>query len=417
MKNYSYTVEERFLKYVQIDTTADPTSTSFPSSEKQKDLAKILVQELQEIGISDAEMDQHGYVYATIESNSPKENIPTICFCAHMDTAPDCSGTNVVPIVHRKYDGSPITLPHDTTQIITKEKHKYLNEKIGDDIITASGLTLLGADDKAGIAIIMDFAHYIVNHPEVKHGKIRILFTPDEEVGRGVEQLDMEKLNADYGYTLDGGTLGSIEDESFSADGVSIKIHGISAHPGYAKNKMVNAIKVVAEIIAALPKTEWSPETTEKREGFVHPTSIKGELECTTVNFIVRDHVTANLKIHEERLKTIVDNILKNYPELDVEFTITEQYRNMKEVLNTVPFVTEYAIEAMQRIGITSEATIIRGGTDGSKLSFMGLPCPNIFTGEMAIHSRHEYVSVQDMQKAVHTMVELIQIWEEKGIQ
>ena len=414
MKNYIYTVTDRFIKYVQIDTTADPTSTSFPSSEKQKDLARILVKELQEMGISDAEMDQHGYVYATIESNSPKENIPTICFCAHMDTAPDCSGTNVKPIIHQKYDGTPIVLPDDNTQVITTEKHKYLKEKIGDDIITASGLTLLGADDKAGIAIIMDFAHYIVNHPEVKHGKIRILFTPDEEVGRGVEELDMEKLNADYGYTLDGGSLGSIEDESFSADGVSIKIHGISAHPGYAKNKMVNAIKVVSEIIAALPKNEWSPETTEKREGFVHPTSIKGELECTTVNLIVRDHITPNLKVHEDRLKSIVDDILKNYPELEVDFTITEQYRNMKEVLDTVPFVTDYAIEAMKRVGITSEATIIRGGTDGSKLSFMGLPCPNIFTGEMAIHSRHEYVSVQDMQKAVHTMVELIQIWEEK---
>jgi tripeptide aminopeptidase len=261
----------------------------------------------------------------------------------------------------------------------------------------------------------MDFAHYIVNHPEVKHGKIRILFTPDEEVGRGVEHLDMEKLNADYGYTLDGGPLGSIEDESFSADAVSLKIHGISAHPGYAKNKMVNAIKVAAEIVAALPKSECSPETTEKREGFLHPTSIKGELECTTVNFIVRDHSTNNLKIHEDRLKAIVDGILQNYPELKVEFKITEQYRNMKEVLNTVPFVTDFAIEAMKRVGIISKATIIRGGTDGSKLSFMGLPCPNIFTGEMAIHSRHEYVSIQDMQKAVKTMVELIKIWEEKG--
>ena len=415
MNNYTHTVEERFVKYVQIDTTADPISTSFPSSEKQKDLAKVLVQELLEIGIKDAEMDQYGYVYATIESNSPKENIPTICFCAHMDTAPDCSGTNVKPIIHHKYDGTPIVLPDDNTQIITTDKHKYLKEKIGDDIITASGLTLLGADDKAGIAIIMDFANYIVNYPEVKHGKIRILFTPDEEVGRGVEHLDMEKLNADYGYTLDGGSLGSIEDESFSADAVSLKIHGISAHPGYAKNKMVNAIKVAAEIVAALPKSECSPETTEKREGFLHPTSIKGELECTTVNFIVRDHLTNNLKIHEDRLKVIVDGILQNYPELKVEFKITEQYRNMKEVLNTVPFVTDFAIEAMKRVGIISEATIIRGGTDGSKLSFMGLPCPNIFTGEMAIHSRHEYVSIQDMQKAVKTMVELIKIWEEKG--
>ena len=412
MDNYTYTVEERFLKYVQIDTTADPLSPSFPSSEKQKDLARVLVQELQEIGIKDAEMDEWGYVYATIESNSDNVNSPTICFCAHMDTAPDCSGTNVKPIVHRKYDGAPIVLPDDTTQIITTEKHSYLKKKIGDDLITASGLTLLGADDKAGVAIIMDFAHYITNNPQVKHGKIRILFTPDEEVGRGVEHLDMEKLNADFGYTLDGGTLGSIEDESFSADSVSITIKGISAHPGYAKNKMVNAIKVAAEFVAALPKSEWSPETTEKREGFVHPTSINGELESATVNLIVRDHDTSKLAIYEDKLKTILDGVLANYPALEFDFIVKEQYRNMKEILDTVPFVTNYAIEAMKRIGIDSEATIIRGGTDGSRLSFMGLPCPNIFTGEMAIHSRHEYVSVQVMEKAIQTMVELVKIWE-----
>lgn len=415
MNNYSYTVKDRFLNYVQIDTTADPNSLSFPSSEKQKNLARILVSELHEIGIKDAEMDEWGYVYATIEKNSEKEKLPTICFCAHLDTAPDCSGTNVKPIVHLNFTGDPIILPDDPTQIITTEKHAYLKSKIGDDIITASGLTLLGADDKAGIAIIMDFAHYIVNHPEIKHGDIRILFTPDEEVGRGVEHLDMKKLNADYGYTLDGGTLGSIEDESFSADGVTITIHGKSAHPGYAKGKMVNAIKVASEIVAALPTNEWSPETTEKREGFVHPTSIRGELETATINFIVRDHDTQKLIEHETRLKDIVNKVLSKYPTLETSFEVKEQYRNMKEVLNTVPFVTNYAIEAMKRIGIESEATIIRGGTDGSKLSFMGLPCPNIFTGEMAIHSKHEYVSVQDMEKAVATCIELIQIWEEKS--
>jgi tripeptide aminopeptidase len=412
MENYNYTVTDRFIKYVQIDTTADPLSTSFPSSEKQKDLARVLVQELKEMGIQDAEMDEWGYVFATIESNSSNVNAPTICFCAHMDTAPDCSGTNVKPIIHRNYDGNPITLPDDPTQIITKERYKYLESKIGDDLITASGHTLLGADDKAGVAIIMDFAHYIMTNPAIPHGKIRILFTPDEEVGRGVDHLDMEKLNADFGYTLDGGPLGSIEDESFSADGVEIKIVGKSIHPGYAKNKMVNAIKVASEFVAALPKNEWCPESTEHREGFVHPTSIKGELEEATINLIVRDHDTSKLKIYEDRLKSILDEILATYPPLEVEFKVTEQYRNMKEMLNTVPFVTEYAIEAMKKIGINSEATIIRGGTDGSRLSFMGLPCPNIFTGEMAIHSRHEYVSIQDMQKAIQTMVHLIQIWE-----
>jgi tripeptide aminopeptidase len=358
-------------------------------------------------------MDEYGYVYATIESNIASDSVPVICFCAHIDTAPDCSGTNVRPIVHRNFNGAPIILPDDPTQVITVEEHPYLKTKIGEDIVTASGLTLLGADDKAGVAIIMDFANFLISHPEVKHGKIRLLFTPDEEVGRGVEHLNMEKLGADYGYTLDGGVVGSIEDESFSADAVKITIHGKSAHPGYAKNKMVNSIKVAAEIIDTLPKEEWSPETTEKKEGFVHPTSIQGGLEETTLNFIVRDHLTSNLAIHEDRLRSIVEKIVSNYNGVTYSFEIVEQYRNMKEVIATVPFVTEYAAEAMRKVGLTPKVSSIRGGTDGSKLSFMGLPCPNIFTGEMAIHSRHEYVCVQDMENAVKTMVELVQIWVE----
>ncbi len=413
MKNYKFSVLERFLDYVKIDTTADPESISFPSSEKQKDLAQLLVQELQAMGVHDALMDEYGYVYATIESNIASDSVPVICFCAHIDTAPDCSGTNVRPIVHRNFNGAPIILPDDPTQVITVEEHPYLKTKIGEDIVTASGLTLLGADDKAGVAIIMDFANFLISHPEVKHGKIRLLFTPDEEVGRGVEHLNMEKLGADYGYTLDGGVVGSIEDESFSADAVKITIHGISAHPGYAKNKMVNSIKVAAEIIDTLPKEEWSPETTEKKEGFVHPTSIQGGLEETTLNFIVRDHLTSNLAIHEDRLRSIVETIVSNYNGVTYSFEISEQYRNMKEVIATVPFVTEYAAEAMRKVGLAPKVSSIRGGTDGSKLSFMGLPCPNIFTGEMAIHSRHEYVCVQDMENAVKTMVELVQIWVE----
>ena len=413
MKNYKFSVLERFLDYVKIDTTADPDSISFPSSEKQKDLARLLVQELQAMGVSDALMDEYGYVYATIESNIASDSVPVICFCAHIDTAPDCSGTNVRPIVHRNFNGAPIILPDDPTQVITVEEHPYLKTKIGEDIVTASGLTLLGADDKAGVAIIMDFANFLISHPEVKHGKIRLLFTPDEEVGRGVEHLNMEKLGADYGYTLDGGVVGSIEDESFSADAVKITIHGKSAHPGYAKNKMVNSIKVAAEIIDTLPKEEWSPETTEKKEGFVHPTSIQGGLEETTLNFIVRDHLTSNLAIHEDRLRSIVETIVSNYNGVTYSFEIIEQYRNMKEVIATVPFVTEYAAEAMRKVGLAPKVSSIRGGTDGSKLSFMGLPCPNIFTGEMAIHSRHEYVCVQDMENAVKTMVELVQIWVE----
>lgn len=410
--SYVYSVEERFLRYVQVDTTADPNATSFPSSAKQKDLSRILVDELRSLGIADAEMDEWGYVFATIPSNSDRENLPTICFCSHMDTAPDCSGTNVKPLIHRKYDGTPIVLPDDSTQVITTEKHPYLLSKIGDDLITASGLTLLGADDKAGVAIIMDFAQFMMQHPEVKHGPIRILFTPDEEVGRGVERLDMKRLDADYGYTLDGGPLGDIEDETFSADGVKITFHGVSAHPGYAKNKMIHSMKLAAELIDALPKDSWSPETTSGREGFVHPVSIEGGLETTTIQFIIRDHETSKLAEYESRLKSMAEAVVEKYPGAQLDFEVFEQYRNMKEILKDLPFVTDYAVEAMKRAGIEPKRAIIRGGTDGSRLSFMGLPCPNIFTGEMAIHSRHEYVSIQDMQKAVDTLVELIQIWE-----
>ncbi|MFP5470698.1 MAG: peptidase T [Bacteroidia bacterium] len=414
MSNYNYSVEERFIRYAKIDTTADPESTTFPSSVKQKDLGKLLEKELKELGLKNVEMDDWGYVLATIPSNTDKK-VPTVCFCSHMDTAPDCSGTNVKPIVHRKWNGSDIILPDDKTQIISTKQHSYLKEKIGDDIITASGLTLLGADDKAGIAIIMDLAQYLVKNPQIKHGDIRILFTPDEEVGRGVEKLDMKKLNAQFGYTLDGGELGSIEDETFSADAVNISITGISAHPGYAKGKMVHSMKIAAEFIDALPKDNWSPETTEHREGFVHPTSISGGLEQTSIGFIIRDHNTTKLKEYEQRLEEILKSIVAKYKGAKYTFETKEQYRNMKEVLDTVPFVTNYAIEAMKRANVTPHPMIIRGGTDGSRLSFMGLPCPNIFTGEMGIHSKHEYVSVQDMQKAVDTLVQLVQIWEENG--
>ena len=412
MENYKHTVEERFIRYVQIDTTADPNSSSFPSSMKQKDLGLVLFNELTALGLEAVEMDEWGYVFATIPSNSSTENLPTICFCSHMDTAPDCSGTNVKPIIHRNYTGKPIVLPDDNSQVITTDRHPYLKEKIGDDLITASGLTLLGADDKAGVAIIMDFVHFIQQNPTIPHGPIRVLFTPDEEVGRGVEHLDMKKLNADYGYTLDGGKLGDIEDETFSADAVKVTIHGISAHPGYAKNKMVNAMKVASEFITALPKDKWSPETTQDREGFVHPVSIEGGLETATIQFIIRDHITENLREFENRLESILKMVIEQYNGVHYTLDISEQYRNMKEVLQTVPFVTDYAVQAMQNVGINPNPTIIRGGTDGSRLSFMGLPCPNIFTGEMAIHSKHEYVSVQDMEKAVKTLIELVQIWE-----
>lgn len=412
--SYSYSVAERFMRYVQIDTQSDPNATCFPSTEKQKDLARLLQQELTALGLSDVMMDEHGYVFATLPATTSKE-VPVICFCSHMDTAPDCSGTGVKPILHANYQGQDIVLPDDNTQVITTQQHPYLKQRIGDDIITASGTTLLGADDKAGVAIIMDFAAYMMQHPEIQHGKIRILFTPDEEVGRGVEKLDMTKLAAHYGYTLDGGERGALEYESFSADGATVTIHGISAHPGYAKGKMVSAIKIAADFLDRLPKDRWSPETTEGREGYVHPMSVEGGIEKVTIKFIIRDFDTATLAQHEAQLENILKETIAQYPGAHYEFSVYEQYRNMMDILKEVPFVVDYAEEAMTRAGVNAERHLIRGGTDGSRLSFMGLPCPNIFTGEMAIHGKHEFVSVQDMQKAVDTLVELVQIWEQRS--
>lgn len=410
--NYNHTAAKQFMRYVQTDTQSDPASLSQPSTEKQKDLSRILVKDLLEIGIRDAELDEHGYIYATIPATSGK-NVPVLCFCAHVDTAPDCSGTGVKPILHNKYDGKPIVLPEDPSVVINTTDHPYLKERIGDDIITASGTTLLGADDKAGVAIIMDLAAYLIQHPEIKHGKIRILFTPDEEVGRGVAAIDMQKLGAHFGYTLDGGERGHLEGETFSADAAIVTFNGISAHPGYAKGKMVNAIKAASAFVAMLPKDEWCPETTEDMQGFVHPTSIEGGLEKATVQFIVRDFDTAQLALHEQRLRGLVAKTVQQFPGVTTTFVVKEQYRNMKEILDQHPQVMDYAEEAYKRAGITVQRMSIRGGTDGSRLSFMGLPCPNLFTGEMGIHSKQEYVSVQDMEKAVETLVHLAAIWEE----
>lgn len=412
--NYSYTVQEKFMRYVQIDTQSDPQSTTFPSTGKQKDLGRVLVQELLAMGLSDAHLDDYGYVYATIPSNTDKQ-VPVICYCAHMDTAPDCSGTGVKPIVHTNYDGSDIVLPDDPTQIITTAEHPYLRKRIGDDIITASGTTLLGADDKAGVAIIMDLANYLTTHPDVKHGTIKLLFTPDEEIGRGVDRVDLKKLGADYAYTLDGGERGSFEAETFSADALSITIHGVSAHPGYAKDKLVNALKVGAYFIDQLPKDGWSPETTEDRYGFVHPVHFEGTVEKCTIQFIIRDFWTNKLVPYESVLKEELQLALNKFPGSRGEFQVKEQYRNMKEILEQHPAVCDNAKEAIARAGVEVIEMSARGGTDGSRLSFMGLPCPNLFTGEMAFHGKHEYVSVQDMQKSVQTIVHLAMIWEEKA--
>jgi len=410
--NYHFTVQEKFLRYVQIDTQSDPHSKTFPSTEKQKTLSRMLVQELKAIGVTDAHLDDHGYVYATIPSNTDK-TVPVICFCAHVDTAPDCTGAGVKPIVHTHYDGGDIQLPDDSAQIISPKEHPYLLKKKGEDIITASGTTLLGADDKAGVAVIMDMANYFITHPQVKHGTIKILFTPDEEVGRGVDKVDLQKLGAAFGYTLDGGERGSFEDETFSADGVTITFHGISAHPGYAKDKMVNAIKVAAYFLDQLPKDNLSPETTDDRYGFVHPVHLEGVTEKATLQFIIRDFYTHKLTAYENFLRDELETALKKFPGAKADFVVKEQYRNMKEVLDHHPQVMDYAAQAYERAGITPERISIRGGTDGARLSFMGMPCPNLFTGEMGIHSKQEYVSVQDMEKAVEIIVHLSQIWEE----
>ncbi len=414
LQNYKHTAANRFMRYVQVDTQSDPTSSSQPSTGKQMDLSQLLVEELLEMGIKDAELDEAGYVYATIPATSDK-NVPVLCFCSHVDTAPDCSGKGVKPVLHKQYNGSDIILPDDPGIIISTKDHPYLLERIGDDIITASGTTLLGADDKAGVAIIMDLANYFVQNPGIKHGKIRILFTPDEEIGRGVAAVDMAKLGAQFGYTLDGGERGHLEGETFSADAVIVTFHGVSAHPGYAKGKMVNAIKAASAFVAMLPKDEWCPEVTDGQQGFVHPTSIESGLEKATVQFIIRDFDTAKLSQYEDRLRGLVDATAKQFPGVTTDFVVKEQYRNMKEILDNYPDVMDNAEEAYKRAGLEAVRMSIRGGTDGSRLSFMGLPCPNLFTGEMGIHSKQEYVSVQDMEKAVEVLVQLSVIWEEKA--
>jgi tripeptide aminopeptidase len=407
-------IASRFMRYVQIDTQSDPRSGIHPSTQKQKNLSKILVEELQQIGIADAELDEYGYVYATIPSNIDK-NVPVICFCSHVDTAPDCSGTNVKPILHKNYNGEDITLPDDPSQVLSAVVYPYLKNHIGSDIITASGHTLLGADDKSGVATIMQATDFLMKNPSVKHGKLRILFTPDEEIGEGTKMLDMKKLAADFGYTLDGGKAGSLEDETFSADGATIIINGVISHPGYAKNTLVNALKVGAEILHALPANEWSPETTEKKEGFVHPVGFEGIAERATLEFIIRDFDDEKLKQHGEKLRQIAEDVVNHYKGASIDFTIREQYRNMKRILDQHPQVVQFAAEAIKRAGLDVRTESIRGGTDGSRLSYMGLPCPNLFTGMQGIHSKLEWIGVNDMAKAAETIVHLCMIWEEKS--
>lgn len=413
-ENKEQQLQERFIRYAKIDTQSDPNSATCPSTIKQKDLGKVLVAELLELGISDAALDEHGYVYATLPSNTEKQ-VPVICFCSHMDTSPDCSGAAVKPIIHQNYQGQDLVLPDDPSVVIKMEEHRDLKDQLGSDIITASGTTLLGADNKAGLAEIMEAVSFLTQNPQLKHGTIKILFTPDEEIGRGVDKANLKKLGADFGYTIDGETLGSIEDETFSADGATLTINGVSSHPGFAKGKMESAIKILSAIIDALPKDGLSPESTELKQGFIHPVSIQGHVEQAEAQFILRDFDDELLAQHAVVLENIAKEVLQSYPGSSYELNVKAQYRNMKKVLDQHPQVIAYGVQAIERAGLTVKKQSIRGGTDGSRLSFMGLPCPNIFAGEHAFHGKQEWVSVQDMEKAVQTIVNIAMIWEEQA--
>jgi len=411
--NYKFTCVDRFLKYVKYDTQSDEESTSFPSSEKQKILSYDLAEELKQLGLLDAQMDEYGYVMATLPSNTDKVVDP-IAFIAHVDTSPAVSGLNVNPVIRKNYQGGDIALENGGWVISVKD-NPDLNNMIGYDIITTDGNTLLGADNKAGVSEIVDAINYLLTHPEIKHGDIKVCFTPDEEVGRGTEKIDLKKLGAKYAYTIDGSSLGELETETFSADGVVIKFFGKNIHPGYAKNIMINSIKIASDFIDSLPKDKLSPETTDGREGYVHCGSFNGNEELTTLKFIIRDFETPKLKEYEEFLKKLAEETVAKYPGAKMEFQIVEQYRNMKEILDNHPQVKQNAVEAMERLGIKPIMHPIRGGTDGSRLSFMGLPTPNIFAGEHSFHSQLEWVAIQDMEMAVKTIVEVAKVWEENA--
>lgn len=405
---------ERFLEYVKMDTQSCEDSDTFPSTSSQLDLLRRLQSELQALGLEDVMMDEYGYVFATVPATSAKTGVPVIGFLAHVDTSPEMSGAGVKAIFHRDYDGKDLAFPDDPSAVISSADNPHLAQQIGNDIITASGTTLLGADNKAGVAEIMGAVEYLLAHPEISHGPIRIGFTPDEEVGNGTKFFDVERFGAHCAYTMDGETLGELQVETFSADAITATFHGFNTHPGFAKGKMVNAIKVAAEFITRLPKDGLSPETTAGYEGFVHPYVVDAGVEQTSVKLLVRDFKSSKLKEMEQLVERIALEATAQYPGSSVEFEVEESYRNMKEVLDNHPDVVEKAQEAFRRAGLDPRIEPIRGGTDGSRLSFMGLPTPNIFAGEHNFHSRFEWISTSDMHKAVEVIIELCQTWEER---
>jgi tripeptide aminopeptidase len=409
------TVLDRFLHYVTYDTQSNETSTTYPSTEKQLVLLRRLAAELRDLGLADSTIDDHGYVTATVPATTGKTAVPTIGFIAHVDTSPEMPGHDVKPIVHRQYDGRDLVLPDEPSAILRLADNPALGEQMGHDIVTASGTTLLGADNKAGIAEIVTAVAYLIAHPEIPHGPVRIGFTPDEEIGRGTKYFDVRAFGATCAYTMDGGSRGELEVESFSADAMTVTFHGFNTHPGYAKGRMVNAIRLAANFIDRLPRRELSPETTQGAEGFVHPYVLQASVERTSVKLIVRDFRTAALKDKEDLVERLAREACAVFPGSRVDLTVEEQYRNMREVLDQHPHIAEYAREAIRRAGLEPRSRLIRGGTDGSRLSFMGLPTPNLFAGEHNFHSRLEWVSLQDMEKAVEVIVELCRVWEERS--
>jgi tripeptide aminopeptidase len=404
-------VLDRFLRYVQVDTRADDSSTACPSTPGQMMLQRLLAGELRELGLSDVTLDEHGYLMATIPATVTRE-APTVGFIAHVDTSPEMSGENVKPIVHRAWDGRDIVLPDDPTAVLRAADHPDLAAQVGHDIVTASGTTLLGADDKAGIAAIVAAAGHLMAHPEIPHGAIRIGFTPDEEIGRGANRFDVARFGAACAYTLDGGNCGELEFESFSADAMRVTFIGFNTHPGYAKGKMVNAVKAAARFIDRLPQDRLSPETTDGYDGYVHPYQVEASVDRTSVRVLLRDFVTSGLREKQQLVEAVARDVAAATG-TRVEFHVDEQYRNMREVLDDHPDVVERARAAIRRAGLTPIEKPIRGGTDGSRLSFMGLPTPNLFAGEHNFHSRLEWTSRQDLERAVAVIVEVARIWAE----
>lgn len=410
IQDYAFQSKERFLRYVQIDTQSDPHSETVPSTSKQMDLANLLADELRSMGIKEVHLDEKGYVYAHLPSNLSYD-VDGLLFCSHMDTSPDCSGNQVKPLIHPNYQGQDLILPLDPSVRIRLQDHPDLKEQIGNDIITASGDTLLGADNKAGLATIMDAVQCWVQNPDLAHGPIDIVFTPDEEIGRGTDHIDLKRIQAKFGFTIDGERRGQLEIETFSADGAVLKIHGVSQHPGFAKGRMESALKIAAKIIEALPSDTLCPEHTEEKQGFIHPCELRGSVEYAEIQFILRDFDTHQLQRYGELIQEKAREVLKFFPNSRMEYQQTEQYRNMYEVVKQHPKLMELAEKAIARAGLQAHLASVRGGTDGSRLTFMGIPCPNLFAGEHAFHSKQEWVSVQDMQKSTEVILHLVDLW------